>query len=60
VAIGVGQSWRPQQITSAAFRAALQNVGNIGMTFGGGCLAGHGVNINGGTARFSLTSYRLI
>jgi hypothetical protein len=37
-----------------------ENVGNIGMTFGGGCFAGHGVNISGGTARFSLTSYRHI
>lgn len=56
----LGKAGDLNQITSAAFRAALQNVGNIGMTFGGGCFAGHGVNISGGTARFSLTSYRLI
>ena len=31
-------------------------VGNVGMTFGGVCFAGHGVNISGGTARFSVVS----
>ena len=35
--------------------AALQD-GNVGMTFGGVCFAGHGVNISGGTARFSVVS----
>ena len=56
----LGKAGNLDQIATAGFRAALQNVGNIGMTFGGGCFAGHGVNISSGTARFSLTSYRLI
>jgi hypothetical protein len=55
-----GKTGDVDQVTLAAFHDALQNVGNIGMTFGGGCFAGHGVNISGGTARFSLTRYRLI
>ena len=56
----LGKAGDVDQIATAAFRAALQNVGNIGMTFGGGCFAGHGVNSSGGTARFSLMRYRLI
>lgn len=41
----------------AGFQEALQNVGQVGMTFGGGCFFGHGVNVSGGTARFILTGY---
>jgi len=55
-----GKTGDVDQVTLAAFHDALENVDNIGMTFGGGCFAGHGVNISGGTARFSLTRYRLI
>ena len=43
--------------TLAGFQDALRNLGHVGMTFGGGCFFGHGVNISGGTARFSLISY---
>jgi hypothetical protein len=43
----------------AGFQDALRNLGNIGMTFGGGCFFGHGVNISGGTARFALMSYTI-
>ena len=39
------------------FQDALGDLGHVGMTFGGGCFFGHGVNISGGTARFSLISY---
>jgi len=40
------------------FAAATANIANIGMAFGGGCFAGHGVNIQGrGTARFTVNSY---
>jgi len=56
----LGKEGDLDQSATAGFRAALQNVGNIGMTFGGGCFAGHGVNISRGTARFSLMSYRII
>jgi len=45
--------------TQAGFQDALANLGNIGMTFGGGCFFGHGVNISGGTARFVLVSYAI-
>jgi len=39
------------------FAAALADPMTIGLTFGGGCFFGHGVYIDGGTARFILTSY---
>ena len=41
----------------AGFQNALANVGNVGMTFGGGCFFGHGVNVAGGTAQFKLLNY---
>ncbi|MEQ1896852.1 MAG: hypothetical protein ABL971_05615 [Vicinamibacterales bacterium] len=41
----------------AGFEATLADLATVGMTFGGGCFAGHGVNISGGTARFILTSF---
>jgi hypothetical protein len=43
----------------AGFSRAMNEVGNIGLTFGGGCFFGHGVAVSGGTARFILTSYRI-
>ena len=43
----------------AGFQDALRNLGHIGMTFGGGCFFGHGVNVSGGTARFALMSYTI-
>jgi len=39
---------------SDAFYAALEEVENIGLTFGGGCYYGHGVNVSGGEASFAL------
>jgi hypothetical protein len=40
------------------FASSKASVGAIGMTFGGGCFAGHGVNINGaGTSRFTAREY---
>jgi hypothetical protein len=45
--------------TLAGFQDALANLGDVGMTFGGGCFAGHGVNVSGGTARFVLISYTI-
>jgi hypothetical protein len=41
------------------FDKALLNVSRFGVTFGGGCSFGHGINIRGGTATFSLTDYRI-
>jgi hypothetical protein len=43
----------------AGFSDALANVGNIGMTFGGGCFLVHGVNISGGTAQFNLIDFQI-
>jgi len=41
------------------FKAALQNLANIGFTFGGGSFKGHGVNIDKGEAKFSVTSMEI-
>ena len=43
----------------AAWSATLANVGAVGVVFGGGCFAAHGVNVSGGTARFTLDSYNI-
>ena len=40
-----------------AFEKALTNVTRFGLTFGGGCSFGHGINISGGTATFTLSDY---
>jgi hypothetical protein len=45
--------------TSFSFERALLNVTRLGVTFGGGCSFGHGINISGGTASFALTGYRI-
>lgn len=45
--------------TNYQFERALLNVTRIGVTFGGGCSFGHGVNVRGGTASFALTEYRV-
>lgn len=41
----------------AGFQAALKNVGNVGMTFGGGSFFGHGVYLTSGSATFNLTDF---
>ena len=43
----------------AGFQSALENVSGLGVTFGGGCFFGHGVDVSGGTARFVLTGYEV-
>ncbi len=43
--------------TKFAFDKALLNVSRFGLTFGGGCSFGHGINIRGGTATFAVTEY---
>jgi hypothetical protein len=42
------------------FATALKDVENIGMTFGGGCFFGHGVNISGGEATFTLKASAIV
>ena len=41
----------------APFASALQNVSSLGVSFGAGCFYGHGVYVDGGTARWVLTAY---
>jgi hypothetical protein len=41
------------------FAAALAHPANVGMTFGGGCFAGHGVFIDSGTATFAVTGFSI-
>jgi hypothetical protein len=49
-----GQSQTP----AAGFRAALAHP-RVGLVFGGGCFAGHGVGVVGGAASFALTRLRV-
>ena len=37
-----------------AFAAAIADLGNVGVTFGGGCFFGHGVRILNGSAVFTM------
>src|SRR5262249_14936186 len=39
------------------FHSGARNVSRLGLTFGGGCFFGHGVVVQGGSARFELLAY---
>lgn len=41
------------------FYEALQDLGNVGFVFGGGCFLSHGVNVVSGSARFLVTRYSI-
>lgn len=41
----------------AAFAEAMANLGNVGVTFGGGCFFGHGVRILNGRAVFTMNRF---
>ena len=56
--VGTGESFTLEQ-RMAGFRTALSNLGHVGMVFGGGCFAGHGVDVSGGTAQFVLIDYKI-
>ena len=43
----------------SGFKAALRNLGHVGLTFGGGNSFGHGVCVTGGAARFYLLSFTI-
>lgn len=45
--------------TTFAFDKALLNVSRFGLTFGGGCSFGHGINVSGGAATFAVTEYAI-
>jgi hypothetical protein len=50
-----GQRGNASEPITFAFETALRNVSRLGLTFGGGCSFGHGINVQGGTATFMLT-----
>jgi len=60
VAIRVRKNWRPRSscVCGVSRRSSVCRQHRDDVRWG--CFAGHGVNISGGTARFSLTRYRLI
>ena len=43
----------------SGFKELLGKMGNIGLTFGGGCFFGHGVNVSGGSAKFIVTGFAI-
>lgn len=49
---------KPGTTRPSGFQSAVQNLGHIGMTFGGGCSYGHGLNVTG-HAKFTLVSYTI-
>ena len=48
------------QHSSAEFAGTLNNLGWVGMTFGGSNYWGHGVNMLAGTAKFTLLDFRVV
>ena len=59
VATGNWSDWNGEADSTvvAAFAQAVTNVGQIGLSFGGGCFFANGVGLSAGTASFLLTSY---
>jgi hypothetical protein len=55
----LGEVGKTSAAATAGFADTLKNVGGIGMTFGGGCFAGHGVYLNSGNATFTVTDFRI-
>lgn len=47
------------QMDAQAFSAALNNIGWVGITFGGQYFAGHGVAVSSGSAKYILIDYRV-
>jgi hypothetical protein len=43
----------------SGMKTLLANMGRIGLTFGGGCFFGHGINVSGGTAKFTVTNFEV-
>ena len=54
-----GKFGNAHAVAEAGFKSATQNVSRLGLTFGGGCFFGHGVNVRGGSATFALVAYRI-
>lgn len=47
------------QHDAAAFSSALENIGWVGLTFGGQYFWGHGVALDNGSAKFILIDFRI-
>jgi hypothetical protein len=54
-----GQKGDADATTVAGFRVALDQIGRIGFTMGGGFFFGHGVRVKNGTAKFTLTGFEV-
>lgn len=54
-----GQFGNADSVARFNFDKALLNVSRLGVTFGGGCSFGHGINVRGGSAKFLLTGYAI-
>jgi len=52
-----GQVGNADTATEVRFDKARLNVTRLGLTFGGGCSFGHGVNVRSGIAQFRLTEF---
>jgi hypothetical protein len=50
---------RKGQATKGEFVAALREAERIGITFGGGCFFGHGVNVSGSDATFTMKDFAI-
>jgi hypothetical protein len=44
---------------ASRFADTLSHLANFGVVFGGGCAAGHGLNVANGTARFTMTGWTI-
>jgi len=54
-----GQFGDADSVARFNFDKALLNVSRLGVTFGGGCSFGHGINVRGGSATFQLTGFAI-
>ena len=52
-----GEKANASAAATAGFKQAIENLGNVGFSFGGGCFYGHGVRVSGGDARFVVVGY---
>jgi hypothetical protein len=52
-----GEKANANTVATAGFKQAVANLGNVGFSFGGGCVFGHGVRVSGGDARFSVINF---
>lgn len=54
-----GQFGNADSVARFNFDKALLNVSRLGVTFGGGCSFGHGINVRGGSAKFQLIEFAI-